>query len=243
MLGYLPEGGYIILGEEDAPRAVAETLAEQGEAARDRLERDGENPHGLAPAFLPWAWLEPRIAARPQASFAALLTDEQRGADGLGGALAPDLTPAQSYGGRLRAFAHDVRRLLDERQRVVIVSLQARRLCEVFGDEALLGRAQCRARLAADHSARRARARDADGRAWPLPGGLAQPHDGADGLHRYGGLRLGAAWRAARAARLPRRRSWRSYGPATSSCIRTTASDASMGWSSWPAATSSASTC
>ncbi|MGH2502261.1 MAG: CarD family transcriptional regulator, partial [Ktedonobacterales bacterium] len=34
----------------------------------------------------------------------------------------------------------DVRKLLSERQRVVISSLQARRLCEVFGDEALLGR-------------------------------------------------------------------------------------------------------
>ena len=140
ILSYLPDGGYLILGEEDAPRAVAESLAQQGEEARDRLEREGENPHGLAPAFLPWAWLEPRIAARPHASFAALLTDEQYSAEGLGGALAPDLTSAQSYGGRLRAFAYDVRRLLDERQRVVIVSLQARRLCEVFGDEALLGR-------------------------------------------------------------------------------------------------------
>ncbi|HEU0028436.1 MAG TPA: transcription-repair coupling factor [Ktedonobacterales bacterium] len=140
ILNYLPDGGYLILGDEDAPRAVAETLAEQGEEARDRLEREGENPHGLAPTFLPWAWLEPHIAARPHASFAALLTDEQYSADGLSGALAPDLTSAQSYGGRLRAFAHDVRRLLDSRQRVVIVSLQARRLCEVFGDEALLGR-------------------------------------------------------------------------------------------------------
>ena len=71
ILGYLPEGGYIVLGEEDAPRAVAETLAEQGEEARDRLERDGENPHGLAPAFLPWACAGAALAARPQARFAA----------------------------------------------------------------------------------------------------------------------------------------------------------------------------
>jgi transcription-repair coupling factor (superfamily II helicase) len=140
ILDYLPAGGALVIGEEDAPRATAETMQAQGEEARDRLEREGENPHGLAPAFLGWDWLAPRIAARPHASFAALLRDEQHGGDGLGGALAPDLTPAQSYGGRLRAFAHDVRRLLDGRQRVVVVSLQARRLCEVFGDEALLGR-------------------------------------------------------------------------------------------------------
>ncbi|HEX9038796.1 MAG TPA: transcription-repair coupling factor [Ktedonobacterales bacterium] len=140
ILEYLPQNGALIIGDEDAPQSVAETLKQQGAEARDRLEREGENPHGLQPAFLDWAWLAPHVASRPHASFAALLRDEQHEGEGLGSSLAPDLTPAQSYGGRLRAFVHDVRRLLDERQRVVIVSLQARRLCEVFGDEALLGR-------------------------------------------------------------------------------------------------------
>ncbi|HEX5569885.1 MAG TPA: hypothetical protein VFX31_00765, partial [Ktedonobacterales bacterium] len=138
ILAYLPAGGYLALGDEDAPRQVAEQVAEQGEEARDRLERDGENPHGLEPAFIPWPALAPLLAPLPQARFASLTSDEQ--APGVGAALAPDLAPAQSYGGRLRAFAQDVRKLLDARQRVVIASLQARRLSEVFGDEALLGR-------------------------------------------------------------------------------------------------------
>ena len=137
ILAYLPQGAYLLLGDEDAPRLVAEQMAEQGDEARDRLERDGEHPHGLEPAFIPWAALRPLLDAPPQARFASLISDEQ--APGVGGALAPDLAPAQSYGGRLRAFAQDVRKLLGERQRVVVSSLQARRLCEVFGDEALLG--------------------------------------------------------------------------------------------------------
>ncbi|HEX8983339.1 MAG TPA: transcription-repair coupling factor [Ktedonobacterales bacterium] len=137
VLTYLPQGGYVALGDEDAPQRVAEQLAEQGEEARDRLEREGEHPAGIEPSFLAWADVRPLLDARPTARFASLITDEQ--VTGIGAALAPDLTPAQSYGGRLRAFAQDVRKLLGERQRVVISSLQARRLCEVFGDEALLG--------------------------------------------------------------------------------------------------------
>ncbi len=138
ILAYLPAGAYLALGDEDAPRHEAEQMAEQGEEARDRLERDGEHPHGLEPAFIAWPALRPQLDALPQARFASLTSDEQ--APGVGATLAPDLSPAQSYGGRLRAFAQDVRKLLSARQRVVIASLQARRLCEVFGDEALLGR-------------------------------------------------------------------------------------------------------
>src|SRR6185437_5608284 len=101
-----------------------EQMAEQGAEARDRLERDGENPPGLEPAFIGWPALRPQLDALPQARFASLTSDEQ--APGVGATLAPDLSPAQSYGGRLRAFAQDVRKLLGARQRVVIASLQAR---------------------------------------------------------------------------------------------------------------------
>ena len=79
---------------------------------------------------------------------------EAVGATPLGSALAPDLLPRTSYGGRLRAFAQDVRKLLGERQRVVIVSAQARRVAELFGDEALLGTNGVRARLARHRPAR-----------------------------------------------------------------------------------------
>ena len=103
-------------------------MAEQGEEARDRLERDGENPPGLRPAFIAWPALRPQLDALPQARFASA-HQTRAGRTGVGSALAPDLSPAQSYGGRLRAFAQDVRKLLGERQRVVIVSVQARRLC------------------------------------------------------------------------------------------------------------------
>ncbi|HST87007.1 MAG TPA: transcription-repair coupling factor, partial [Ktedonobacterales bacterium] len=140
LLAYLPASGLLVLHDAEAPHRTADELAEQGEEVRDRLERDGEDPPGLVPAFIGWQRLERELASRRQVRFASLVEDEAVGAAPLGSALAPDLAPAQSYGGRTRAFAQDVRKLLGERQRVVIVSGQARRLAELFGDEALLGK-------------------------------------------------------------------------------------------------------
>ena len=140
LLDYLPAQSVLVLHDADAVRRTAENLAEQAEEVRDRLERDGELPPSVRPAFVPWSQLERAIARQPQVRFAALLEDETTQTHELGSALAPDLAPANSYGGRMRAFAQDVRRLLSERQRVVIVSGQARRVAEVFGDEALLGK-------------------------------------------------------------------------------------------------------
>ena len=139
LLDYVPAASVLVLHSSDALERAAEELAQQGEEVRDRLERDGENPPGLLPAFLSWEKLAPKLEARTQLRFAALVEDEAAG-EHTGSALAPDLAAASSYGGRLRAFATDVRKLLRERQRVVIVSGQARRLAEVFGDEALLGK-------------------------------------------------------------------------------------------------------
>jgi transcription-repair coupling factor (superfamily II helicase) len=54
LLDYLPSDGLLVLHDADAPERVATELAEQGEEVRDRLVREGENPPGTLPAFLPW---------------------------------------------------------------------------------------------------------------------------------------------------------------------------------------------
>ena len=140
LLAYLPAASVLALHDYSAMEDIAAELARQGEEVRDQLRRDGELPDGLLPSFLPWSELRPALEAHTQMRFAALVEDETVDAAHQGSALAPDLTAAQSYGGRLRAFATDVRRLLSGRQRVVVVSGQARRVAEVFGDETLLGK-------------------------------------------------------------------------------------------------------
>jgi transcription-repair coupling factor (superfamily II helicase) len=139
-LHYLPDDGLLVLHDREGVERTARELAEQGEEVRDRLERDSENPPGLRPAFLNWEQLEPEVSRRTQLRFAGLTSDEPAEADAHGSALAPDLVAATSYGGRVRAFATDIRKLLSARQRVVVVSAQARRLAEVFADESLLGK-------------------------------------------------------------------------------------------------------
>jgi transcription-repair coupling factor (superfamily II helicase) len=141
LLAYLPADDPLVLYDRDGLQQTAIELAAQGEEVRDRLERDGENPPGLRPALLPWEALAPLVDAHPQLRFAGLGADEALDLTHQGSALAPDLLPATSYGGRVRAFATDVRKALAERQRVVVVSAQARRLAEVFADESLLGKA------------------------------------------------------------------------------------------------------
>jgi transcription-repair coupling factor (superfamily II helicase) len=151
LVSYLPPDGVLALDMPDRLEEVALRLADQAEEVRVSRERDGENPPGLRPAFIGWHDLWPQLEARRYLRFASFLTDEslppgdQRVA-GNGSqtrderrALAPDLHAANSYGGRLRAFVVETRRAMRERQRVVVVTGQARRLCEVFGDEAQFG--------------------------------------------------------------------------------------------------------
>ena len=50
----------------------------------------------------------------------------------------PNYSSANAYGGRLRAFVLDCRRALKNRERVVIVTAQARRMAEVLSGESIL---------------------------------------------------------------------------------------------------------
>ncbi|HKW20207.1 MAG TPA: transcription-repair coupling factor [Ktedonobacterales bacterium] len=137
LLDYLPEDGIVVLNDAEQTAQAVEELVALGEELRDQLEREGENPPGLLPVVLTPDVVTAKLATPLQAHFASLTSEVDEPTNG--SALAPDLISATSYGGRTRAFAQEVRKMLAERQRVVLVSMQARRLTELFGDEALLG--------------------------------------------------------------------------------------------------------
>ncbi len=164
LLDYLPAEGVLALDMPDRLEDVARRLEEQAEEVRASLEREGENPPGLRAAFVGWSTLWPQAEARRHLRFASFFDEGDLGFDGQQQAqrarnitastsqaltgqlpaaeqriLTPDLHAAPSYGGRLRAFVTETRRTMRERQRVVVVTAQARRLCEVFGDEAQFG--------------------------------------------------------------------------------------------------------
>jgi transcription-repair coupling factor (superfamily II helicase) len=140
VLDYLPPDGIILLDGPDHLATVALDLADQAAAVRDRLVRGGDIPDGLRPAWIAWDALEQSLAQRRGAHFASLTAD-MPGVEGSqwGDTAGADLQPADSFGGRLRAFAQQARKAVSDRQRVVIVTNQARRLAEIFADEQALG--------------------------------------------------------------------------------------------------------
>jgi transcription-repair coupling factor (superfamily II helicase) len=141
-LDYLPRSGLLIL---DHPEIIQQRIAELDEQAaqmKEQFERDRENPAHLRDSNVTWDRLEPQIQQRRQLQFAGILSASEGDFDsGLQGGthhLMPQQSSANSYGGRLRPFVQDCRKLLDQRARVVIITAQARRLAEVLSDEAML---------------------------------------------------------------------------------------------------------
>jgi transcription-repair coupling factor (superfamily II helicase) len=141
-LDYLPRNGLLIL---DNPASIQNSITELGEQAqelKEHLERERENPAGLRDAYLNWNQLEAQIQQRLQLRFADILSAAESDFDvhQRGGTenIVPPFSSANSYGGRLRAFALDCRKALDNRDRVIIVTTQARRMSEVLGDESIL---------------------------------------------------------------------------------------------------------
>ncbi|MDQ2714379.1 MAG: transcription-repair coupling factor, partial [Chloroflexota bacterium] len=144
-LDYLAPGGLVIV---DNPESIHNRIAEldaQAEELKARLQSDHENPAHLRPGNVTWDQIELQLQQRHQLHFAGMLSAPEGEFDtdrpGVVEHLVPAFGSANSYGGRLRAFALDCRKALDNRDRVVIVTTQARRLAEVLSDESILHQA------------------------------------------------------------------------------------------------------
>ncbi len=142
ILDYLPRNGLLIL---DNPASIQNRISEldaQAQEMKDQLERERINPAHLRDTHVSWSILEAQIQQRRQLRFADILSTAEgdfdaREHDGTEN-LMPLYTSANSYGGRLRAFVQDCRKHLDNRDRVIIVTMQARRMAEVLSDESIL---------------------------------------------------------------------------------------------------------
>ncbi len=142
ILDYLPRNGLLIL---DNPGTIHYHIAEldsQALEVKERLEREHENPAHLRDAYFNWSHIELAIQQRRQLRFADILSVaesdfEIRQAGGTEHFM-PIQSSANSYGGRLRAFVQDCRKALDNKDRIVIVTMQARRMAEVLSDESIL---------------------------------------------------------------------------------------------------------
>ncbi len=142
VLDYLPHNGLLIL---DNPATIQNHIFDLDVQAQDmkhRLERERENPVHMREAYVSWNQLEPQIQQRRQLRFADILSMAEGDFDvrQQGGTehLIPTFHSANSYGSRLRAFVQECRKTLDNKDRVVIVTMQARRMAEILSDESIL---------------------------------------------------------------------------------------------------------
>ncbi|MDQ2885434.1 MAG: transcription-repair coupling factor [Chloroflexota bacterium] len=142
LLDYLPRNGLLVF---DNPASIQNHIADldvQAQEMKEQFERERENPPRLRDAYVGWNQLETQIQQRRQLRFADILSTAEgdfdtRQHDGTEH-LMPSYSSANSYGGRLRAFVQDCRKTLDNRERVIIVTAQARRMAEMLSDESIL---------------------------------------------------------------------------------------------------------
>jgi len=143
VLDYLPRNSLLVFNNATNAQRRIQELEEQAHEIKERKEQEHENPTRLRALYVSWNQLEPQMQQRRQLQFADALSAAEgefdaRLHDGTEH-LMPSFSSANSYGGRLRAFVQDCRKALDSRERVVIVTIQARRMAEVLSDESILG--------------------------------------------------------------------------------------------------------
>ncbi|OGN97194.1 MAG: transcription-repair coupling factor [Chloroflexi bacterium RBG_13_51_36] len=128
VLDYLDRDALLVL---DDPRGIELTVTRLNEEAQElktgKIER-GELPEGFPSPYLTWEELRSQIKDRHRLALAAWDTVQ-----GSGQAL--PFIPAQSYGSQLEMFLKTAKRMVEQRQRVVVVSHQANRLAELLQKE------------------------------------------------------------------------------------------------------------
>ena len=141
-LDYLPRHGLLVLDNPASIQNHVTALDAQAQEMKERLERERENPAHMRDAHVTWQQLEPQLHQRRQIRLADILSSAESDFEvhQHGGTehLVPPFSSANSFGGRLRAFVQDCRKALDNRERIAIVTAQARRMAEVLSDESIL---------------------------------------------------------------------------------------------------------
>ncbi|HLY66646.1 MAG TPA: DEAD/DEAH box helicase, partial [Chloroflexota bacterium] len=121
LLDYLPEDGLVVFSEAGAVRRTLAHLGNQAEDMRAELSSEGDLPQEL-----PRPYLEPS-ELRTERAVLELTAGPSAELD-LG------FRTAGSYGGKTRTLLQDAKRWLAAGQRVVVVTLQAKRLSEQLGE-------------------------------------------------------------------------------------------------------------
>jgi transcription-repair coupling factor (superfamily II helicase) len=134
---YLGSDALLVLDDpEEIELAVTRLNEETQELRATKMER-GELPEDFPPPYLTWEELESQMKERDRgresALFLALATWDA--ARGYGQAL--PFIRAQSYGSQLERFLKTAKQMVEQKQRVFVVSHQANRLAELLQKEGI----------------------------------------------------------------------------------------------------------
>ena len=135
ILDYLPDKAVLITDDLDEIEAVIDKANSQAEEFRQAKVEHGELTSDSPTSFLHWAEFEGRIK-KVKRRLTLCAWDVGAADDVFVQSLR--LGPVPSYGGRLEAFAKDLKEMLDENRRIVIVSQQTNRLSELLQEQDIL---------------------------------------------------------------------------------------------------------
>ncbi|MEE9325550.1 MAG: transcription-repair coupling factor [Dehalococcoidia bacterium] len=136
LLEYLPKKALIILDRpSDIENAFNELEAQAGEVREGQINR-GELPSNFPTPYLSWGEMRAEIeGSRPPLTLETWgydYTDTHPERQAL------SFSPAPNYGGRLKVLLKEIKGMLQDGSRVVIVSHQAARLSELFQEEDII---------------------------------------------------------------------------------------------------------
>jgi transcription-repair coupling factor (superfamily II helicase) len=128
VLGYLGGDALLVLDDSGGIELAVTRLNEETQELRATKVERGELPEDFPSPYLTWAELESQMKGRHRLALATW-----DAAQGHGQAL--PFIGAQSYGSQLEMFLKTAKRMVEQRQRVVVVSHQANRLAELLQKE------------------------------------------------------------------------------------------------------------
>jgi transcription-repair coupling factor (superfamily II helicase) len=128
ILDYLGGDALIVLDDPEGIELTITRLNEEAQELRAAKMERGELPEDFPSPYLTWEELESQIKERHR-----LALETWDAARGHGQAL--PFTRAQSYGSQLERFLKTARQMVEQKQRVFVVSHQANRLAELLQKE------------------------------------------------------------------------------------------------------------
>ncbi len=131
LLDYLPQNALLILDQPaEIEQALGELDTQANQIRREQIGR-GELPSDFPLPYLAWSELSPRIQRMGRCL--SLLSWQGEPSES-----AIAFTSAPAYGGRLGVFVEDAKEMIKKKQRIVIISHQARRLSELLEEEDII---------------------------------------------------------------------------------------------------------